>query len=125
MSGFGVLRKIKASFGESFVFSKSLFRHIVVPKRTSIHQPSTCDVVDFFNTRPHLGYETETLIRDMVCSESDEESMRNLNDVSISPCAYFMKVQVTNSFKYNEGNVIDICFKCFVKQYRTFHLVFG
>jgi len=46
------------------------------------------------NARPYLGYETETLIRDMVCSESDEESMRYPNDVSISPCAYLRKFRV-------------------------------
>jgi len=40
------------------------------------------------NARPYLGYETEILIRDMVCSESDEKSVRNPNDFSFSPCAY-------------------------------------
>jgi len=48
----------------------------------------------FFNARPYLGYETEILIRDMVCSESEEESVRNPNDVSISPCAYLRKYRV-------------------------------
>jgi len=46
------------------------------------------------NARPYLGYETEILIREMVCSESEEESMRNPNDVSISPCAYLRKYRV-------------------------------
>jgi len=41
----------------------------------------TCHAVDFMNARPYLGYETKTMIRDMVCSESDEESLRNPNDV--------------------------------------------
>jgi len=36
----------------------------------------------------HLGYETETLARVMVCSESDDESVRNPHNVSISLCAY-------------------------------------
>jgi len=35
----------------------------------------------------------------MVYTESDEESVRNPNDVSISPCA-FKKVQGANSFRY-------------------------
>jgi len=48
----------------------------------------TCRAVDFLNARPFLSYETETLIRDMVFSESDEESMTNPKNVSISLCAY-------------------------------------
>jgi len=35
------------------------------------------------------------------------------------------QVQGTISCKYNEGNVNDVCFKCFMKPYRTFNLVFG
>jgi len=35
------------------------------------------------------------------------------------------EVQGTNSCKYNEGNVTDVCFKCLMKPYRTFNLVFG
>jgi len=62
-------------------------------------QPLTCHVVDYFNARPCIGNETETLIRVMVYTESDEESVRNPNDVSISPCA-FKKVQGANSFRY-------------------------
>jgi len=54
----------------------------------------TCNVVDFFNAKPYLGCETETLIRDMVCSESDEESTRNPNDVSKPLCAYLSKYRV-------------------------------
>jgi len=50
-----------------------------------------------------------TLVRDMICSKSDVESMRYPNDVSISLCAYFKQVQGTNSFKYNEGNMTDVC----------------
>jgi len=57
---------------------------LFVPTRTSILQPLTGHVVDFSNARPYFGCETETLIRNMVCSESDDESARNPNYVSIS-----------------------------------------
>ena len=57
---------------------------LFVPTSTSILQPLTCHVIDFSHARPYLGYETETLIRVVVCSEWDEESVRNPNDVSIS-----------------------------------------
>jgi len=53
-----------------------------------------CHVVGVLNARPYLGYETETLIRDIVCSESDVESVRNPNDVPTSPCAYLRKYRV-------------------------------
>jgi len=43
----------------------------------------TSHVVEFFNARPYLGYETESLIKVMICSESDEESVRNPNDASL------------------------------------------
>jgi len=46
------------------------------------------------NARPYLGYETGILSRDMVCSESDEKSVRNPNNVSISPYAYLRKYRV-------------------------------
>ena len=64
-------------FGQLLIFSNSLFQHIVVPTRASTLQPLTCRAVGFLNARPFLSYETETLIRDMVFSESDEESMTN------------------------------------------------
>jgi len=48
----------------------------------------------FFECKTLLGYETENLIRDIICSESDEESVRNPNNVSISPCAYLRKYRV-------------------------------
>jgi len=54
----------------------------------------TWHVVDFLNVRPYLGFETDTLIRDMVCSQSEEESTRNPNGVSISLCAYLSKERV-------------------------------
>ena len=44
-------------------------------------QPLKCHGVDFLNARPYFGYEIKTMIRDMFCSESDEESVRNPNDV--------------------------------------------
>jgi len=118
MSGFGALRKIHAGF---FVFGNSMFQHIIVPMKTSTLQPLTCHVVDFLNARLHLGYDTETLIRDMVCSESDEISKRCLNFTFY----LFKQLQGTNSLKYNEGNVNDVFFKCPMKLYRTFNLVFG
>jgi len=60
--------------------------------RTSTLQPLTCHVVDFLNARPYLG--NETLIGDVVSSESDEESTRNPNDVSTSLCAYLSKYRI-------------------------------
>ena len=102
------LRRFKENLSkilDSLLFSASLFQQIVLPRRISTLQPLTCHIIYFFNARPYLGFETEILIRDMVCSDSDEESARNPNNVSISPCAY-LKVQGTNSFKCNEGNVI-------------------
>jgi len=67
-----------------------------------------------------ISYGTETLIREMVCSESDEESMRNPNDVSVSLCAYLSKYSVPT-----HSNVMKkislICFKCLMKPYRTFN----
>jgi len=62
------------------------------------------------NARPYLGYETEILIRGMVCSESDEKSVRNPNNVSISPYAYLRKYRVpTHSNVMKE--TIDVGFK--------------
>jgi len=61
----------------------------------------------------------------MVYSESDEESVRN-------PMSQFHFVPIkqvqgwdTNSCKYNEGNVTDVCLKYLMKPYRTFILIFG
>jgi len=79
---------------DTLLFLASLFQHIVVPTRITTLQPLTCHIIYFLNARPYLGYETEILIREMVCSESEEESMRNPNDVSISPCAYLRKYRV-------------------------------
>jgi len=72
---------------DTLLFFNSLFQHIVVTTRNSTLQPLTCHAVDFFNARLYLDYETETLIRDMVYSESDEVSVTNPNDVSIALCA--------------------------------------
>jgi len=73
--------KSKEAFGHSVVFNNSLFQHIVGTTCTSMIQPLKCHGVDFLNARPYFGYETKTMIRDMFCSESDEESVRNPNDV--------------------------------------------
>jgi len=79
---------------DSLLCLASLFQHIVVPTRISTLQPLTCHIIYFLNARPYVGYEIENLIRDIICSESDEESVRNLNNVSISPCAYLRKYRV-------------------------------
>jgi len=79
---------------DTLLFLASLFQHIVVPTRIITLQPLTCHIIYFLNARPYLGYETENLIRDIICSESDEESVRNPNNVSISPCAYLRKYRV-------------------------------
>ena len=87
---------------DRLVFSNSLSQHNIVAyqqEQVGYLQPLTCYVVDYFNARPYTGNETETCIRVMVCTESDEESVRNPNDVSISPCT-FKNVQGANSFKY-------------------------
>jgi len=118
MSGFGVLRKIQAGF---LCFWKQSVPTYRCTNKKSTLQSLTCHVVDLLNARPYLGYDTETLIRDIVCSESDEKSKRCLN---FTFCL-FKQVQGTNSFKYNEGNVIDVFFKCPMKLCRTFNLVFG
>ena len=68
---------------DCLLFLASLFQHIVVPKRISTLEALTCHIIDFLNARPYLGYETKILMRDMICSESDEESVRDPNDVSI------------------------------------------
>jgi len=60
----------------------------------------------------------------MVCSESDEESV-TMSQFEFHLVPIFKKVQGTNSFKYNEGKAIDVCFKCLMKHHRTFNLVFG
>jgi len=78
-----------------FIFA-SLFQHTVVPTRTRALQSLTCHIVDFLHASPYLGHETETSIKDMVRSESDEESMRNPYDVSISLRAYSSKYRVPN-----------------------------
>ena len=79
---------------DSPLFLASLFQNVVAPTRISTLQPLTCHAIYFLNARPYSGYETEILIRDMVCFESDEESVRNINDVSISPCAFLRKYRV-------------------------------
>jgi len=85
---------------DRLVFSNSLSQHIIVAyQQVGYLQPLTCHVVNYFNARPYIGNETETCIRVMVCAESDEKSVRNPNDVSISPCA-FKNVQGANSLKY-------------------------
>jgi len=84
----------------TLLFLASLFLYIVVPTRISTLQPLTCHIIYFLNARPYLGYETEILLGDMVCSESDEESMRNPNDVSISPCAYLRKYRVLRQLAF-------------------------
>jgi len=69
-----------SKLSDTVVLNNSLFQHIVVT-RTSPLQPLTCHVVDFLNARPYLGCESKRLIRNMACSESDEESVRNPNTV--------------------------------------------
>ena len=80
---------------DTLLILASLFQYIVVPTRISTLQPLTCHTIYFLNARLYLGYQTEILIRDMVCSESDEESVRNPNDASISRCAYLRKYRVS------------------------------
>ena len=46
------------------------------------------------------------------------------NEWTPSPLKIFCVRHCSNSFKYNEGNVIDVCFKCLMKRYRTFWFSF-
>jgi len=45
-----------------------------------------CHVDDFLNARPYLGYETEKVIKEMNCSDSDEESMRKAVSILLRSC---------------------------------------
>jgi len=38
------------------------------------------------NARPYLGYETEKVIKEMNCSDSDEESMRKAVSILLRSC---------------------------------------
>jgi len=119
MSGFGRLKKSKQAFGQSFVFTKSVPTYRCTKKNK---YSTTVDMTHnlFLNARLYLGYETEISIRDMVCSESDEESVINPNDVSISLCAYLRKYRVpthSNVMKQRNWCLFQVPYG----HYRTFN----
>jgi len=91
---------------DSLIFSNNLLQHIVVSTGAGALQLFTCHVVNFFNATPNLGYETETLMRDMACFESDEESIRNPNDVSISVCACKCRVLAHSNTMMSVSNAL-------------------
>jgi len=106
MSGFGALRKIQTGSWTVFYFGKSVPTYRCANKSKHATTLGMSCRPSWYG-RHYLGYEIDTLIRHMVCSESDEESTRNSNDVSISLCAYLSKYRVqTNS------NITNKCHWC-------------